>query len=518
MAGKYDVVISLLVFNQPEVTKQCIDSIFKTATSNFLLVISDNNSNQKTADYLKSVADSKKNVVYVKNSENIGFILAHNAVYAKYSELSDMFCVLNNDLIFHTHGWDTSFIQNLKLESKLAQVGPVQAYGYINNQGIGVKRLHKDKPPEYIEGSCFMAKKAAIGDKLFESKYMKFAFCEDADLSFRLRSKGYAIKAIPGISIQHKHHVSFKNEKLDFDFKELERANQRFLVDRWQKYMKIRRFLPTEILIIRDGALGDSFMVEPIARELLNKYPGCNIYVQTKCPEWAAGNSYIKECGPNIRHKRKYDIQINLNMVYESNPKMHIIDAYADAAMVTLDEDKRLPLYHGIGKTEKTVKTAVINAEGSWDSRQWPIDRITAFASYLKGKGYTVKEVGRTESLYTGVGENLIGKLRLREVLKVIAEADLYFGMDGGLAHFAQSVGTDSFLIFGCTNPAFRVHSERTKAVWLDDLPCAGCHHEGNPKTFTACKTGKHECLTGITVEHVINQFEVWEHERNSKA
>ena len=393
----------------------------------------------------------------------------------------------------------------------LAQVGPVQVHGYINAKGIGVPRPIRSNPPEYIGGSCFIAKVAAVGEKLFEDKYMKFAFCEDADLSFRLRAAGMKIAEIPGINIHHKHHVSFKNEKLDFDFKKQELANQRFLIDRWQKYIRLRNFAPLHILIIRTRALGDSFMAEPIARELLNKYPGAHVYIQTACPEWFTPCDYIKECGPNLRAKRKYDIVIDLDMAYERNPKMHVVDAYANAAMVTLDDDKRTPQYLGAKRIRIGRKTAVINAEGSWDSRQWPLERIRGFAAYLKGRGYHVKEVGRTQALYTGVGENLIGGRNLAGINQVIADADLYFGMDGGLAHFAQAMGTRCFLIFGCTNPEYRVHNGAdVKAVWRGDLPCSGCHHEGPPKTFTACKTGNHECLTGITVDEVIEKFEAW--------
>lgn len=512
MADKYDVVISLLVYNQTEVTRECIDSLFGKSRSNFLMVISDNASRKETADYLKSVAAHHKNVVYLRNEENLGYIGGHNAAYEKYSSRSDYFCVLNNDIMIKTDGWDKTFLAALSSSPNLAQVGPAQAHGYINAQGIGVRRPVRNTPPEYISGACFVAKVEAIGARLFEDRYMRFAFSEDADLSFRLRAAGRAIKEMPAVVIHHKHHTSFKNERLDFDFKEQERANQRFLIDRWQKYMRLRNFNPPlQILVIRTRAIGDAFMVEPILRELSRKYPGSEVYFKTLCPQWFTPCDYIRECGPDIAPKRKFDIVIDLDMVYERNPKRHVVDAYADAAMVQIDDDKRIPRYLGPAPFRTGGKTAAINAEGSWASRQWPIERITAFAEYLKGQGYQVKEVGRTPALYTGVGENLIGKLSLKETIAAISGADLYFGMDGGLAHFAQSVGTPCLLIFGCTNPAYRVHpGAKVKAIWRRDLPCSGCHHEGPPKTFTECKTGNHECLTGITVDQVIKEFEAW--------
>lgn len=510
----YDVVISLLVYNQPEVTRQCIESLFATARTNFLLVISDNASREETAAYLRSVAGGRPNVAYIRNDENLGFIGAHNKVYATYADNAEHFCVLNNDLVFGLKGWDSVLLAQLLADEKLAQVGPTQAHGCLNAAGVGVPRSNSRPNLDYIEGSCFIVKTAAVGPKLFESKYMKFAFCEDADLSLRLRAAGHRVKEIPGVMIQHKHHVTFKREKIDFDYKEQERANQRFLLDRWQKYFRTGTFAPLEILVIRTGALGDAFMAEPITRELANKYPGCRIYFQTKAPGWFTPGGAVVECGPDLKRARRYDITINLDMAYEKRPKIHVVDAYAEAATVTLDDDKRVPHYAGPVALVRQEKTAVICAEGSWASRQWPLESIAAFARYLQGRGYRVREVGRTPTLYTGVGENLIGALPLHDVVTAISEADLYFGMDGGLAHFAQSVGTPCLLIFGCTNPAYRLHDHtRTTAVWLGGLSCAGCHHEGGARTFTACRIGTHECLTGISVGHVIEQFEGALHE-----
>ena len=75
--------------------------------------------------------------------------------------------------------------------------------------------------------------------------------------------------------------------------------------------------------------------------------------------------------------------------------------------------------------------------------------------------------------------------------------------------HIAQSVGTPSVIVFGCTCPNYRVHDwTKLKAVWLDqkELECAGCHHwKSAPRYHTNCDRKSILCLEGIKVNDVIN-------------
>jgi GT2 family glycosyltransferase len=510
------LLISLLVYNQLEVTKKCIASVLEKSTSDYHLIISDNASRKETADYLSKIDHPK--VTYLRNEENLGFSTAHNNVFG-LDIPSDYFCVLNNDIIIESEGWDSIFISYMENNKGLAQIGPRQDLGYLTKDGMG--RDNFGRPIDYIGGSCFIVDRELVNQSggLFEDRYMKFAFCEDADLSLRLRAHGYKIGTCVKTKIKHLHNQSFKNEKVDIDFRKLEQKNKAFLIDRWKKYLSNRNFEPMKILIIRDGAIGDTFCIEPIIRELTVKYTKCKIYVQTMCGVSLIKNPNIEEIGRNMRTRHKYDKIIDLNMSYEYDPLKHIVDAYAELANVILDSDKKIPVYYDLPVMDKDSLSEaiaindmiVVNSEGSWESRTWNMDRWKQFINHL-GKSYKIVEVGSNPKSYLGIGDNFIGKRTLQETIQLIQVAKCFVSFDGGLMHFAQAVGTPTFTIFGCTCPNFRIHDwSKARVVWRnqDELHCAGCHHlTDEPVVFTKCYRDKHYCLDGISLNEVITAFE----------
>jgi len=508
------LIISLLVYNQLDVTKKCIQSILENSTSDYQLIISDNASRKDTQDYLSKLKD--KRIKYVRNKENLGFIKAHNNIFnqtqAKY------FCVLNNDLIIKTKGWDNQLINLLESNQGLAQIGNKQEFGYIGDEGKGQPR--KGNPIDYIEGSCFIVNRDYVNNVggLFEEKYMTFAFCEDADLSLRLRSAGYKIAECQDINILHFHHQSFKHEKVEIDFKKHEQENNYFLRTRWKKYLKTRKFEPMKILIDRQGAIGDTLLVEPVIRGLKEKYPQCQIFVNTVCPQPFLNNPYITEYGKSLKHKLQYDLMIDLNMAYEKRPELHVIDAYCKTANITLTPEEKIPRYYGFDKStvQKAKNTLVVCSDNTWKNRMISLATWKKFIQYLKNeKKYYIVEVGINPENYLGVGLNLIGKIPFNETVKVIYQAEMFLSWDSGLMHFAQAMETPIFAFFGCINPQYRIHDwDKATVVWLNDLECAGCHHKlPAPRTFTECNKDKIYCCENITIDLLIDKFE---HRKNN--
>jgi len=501
------LIISLLVYNQLEVTKKCIESILENTTGDFLLIISDNASREDTQEYLSSIKHPK--IKYIRNEENLGFIKAHNNIFN--STNSEYFCVLNNDIIIKTKGWDDIFIGHLEENFKLAQIGPKQAYGYLGEDGRGKPR--RNNPIDYIEGSCFIAVRGYVKDAggLFENKYMGFAFCEDSDLSLRLRNNGYKIAECHSVNVLHFHHQSFKHEKVEVDYKKQEQINNAFLRSRWNKYLSTRKFEPMKILVDRHGAIGDVLCLSAVIEELKNKYPCSKIYVNTHCPQPFLNNPFVEEYGKYLKHKYKYDLMIDLNLAYEKSPREHIVDAYAKKAKVVLGD--KIPKYYGIDKSniEKRKGTIVVCSDNTWKNRMLDLNKWKEFVQHIN-KTHEIIEVGVHPQNYLGIGENYIGKIPFEKTIELIYSADMFCGMDSGLFHFAQAVGTPVFVVFGCINPEYRIHDwDKATVIHLnkDELSCSGCHHEEPfPRTYTECTKDKIYCVENITVEKLIEKFE----------
>ena len=83
--------ILIIVHNQLEYTRQCIESI-QANTKNYNLYIWDNNSNKETREYLETL-----DATLCCSNKNTGFIFPNNAL-AKLTD-SDYIILLNNDTV-----------------------------------------------------------------------------------------------------------------------------------------------------------------------------------------------------------------------------------------------------------------------------------------------------------------------------------------------------------------------------------------------------------------------------------
>ena len=264
------------------------------------------------------------------------------------------------------------------------------------------------------------------------------------------------------------------------------------------------------ILIVRGAAIGDVLCTEPIIRKLTKM--GHRIHFRTIYPGTLMYNKNII----TINEKSAADRIINLNMSYERMPMMHIIDAYSEVVRkvvpgFVLEEKERIPVYNEKLAWKNVKKNVVtVNSEGSWSSRTYDVTKWKQFIRYLKDRGNHIVEIGSDPAKYLGIGDNFYGKLKLNETVELMMESDLYVGMDGGLMHFAQSIGLPMFIIFGCTCPVYRIHNWNiAKVLWknTDELDCAGCHHRRlGPRRETECFCDETACLD-FTVNRVIDTF-----------
>ncbi len=262
--------------------------------------------------------------------------------------------------------------------------------------------------------------------------------------------------------------------------------------------------------VIRGAAIGDVLCAEPIIRKL--SAMGHRIHVSTMYPDTFTFNSVISSINKDVTT----DNVINLDLSYERLPLVHIVDAYVTAVQKVLPEfvlgkNERIPVYNEnfVWKNSNSNIVAV-NSEGSWASRTYDVTRWRQFVTFLKENGNHIIEIGSNPDKYLGIGENYYGKLKLSETIELMQEADVYVGMDGGLMHFAQSIGLPMFVIFGCTCPVYRIHDWHiAKVLWKNsrELNCAGCHHRRlGPRRETECFRESTLCLD-FSVQHVIDTY-----------
>ena len=116
-----DIVIP--VWNQLEYTKECLISLFKSTSLPFRLVVVDNASDTRTAQYLDSVKEKNpEQVSLIRNSENLGWDKAVNQGLL-YSG-SSYACAMNNDTVVYP-GWLSEMVGVAEKDESIGVVNPL---------------------------------------------------------------------------------------------------------------------------------------------------------------------------------------------------------------------------------------------------------------------------------------------------------------------------------------------------------------------------------------------------------
>lgn len=250
------VSIIVVTYNNLELTKKCIDSIFKH-TRNFELIIIDNASTDGTVDYLKSIEGKKmtapntlESVRVIYNDTNIGYIKANNQgiLLSQFRYI----CLLNNDTIV-SHKWMLKLVRCMESHPAIGLVGPYTNYSaghqrinapYRNEQEF--EKLTEDfsqpqREVDFLTGFCLLIKQEVIKScGLLDDDFGMGNF-EDNYLCWLALRAGYKIM-IANCFVHHFGSASFKKDpKVYF---ELMARNQKLFYKKTGRELKISCIMP----------------------------------------------------------------------------------------------------------------------------------------------------------------------------------------------------------------------------------------------------------------------------------
>ena len=233
-----DIVIP--VWNQPLLTKDCVDSIIKnTDCLDYRLIIIDNASDEETKRYLESLKSSTSPRVFlVRNVNNLGFVRAANQGM-RLSE-APYVCLINNDTIA-AKGWLSEMIRIADSSANIGLVNPSSNnLGQRPIKGESIE-TYAEKLKEYagtfIEigsaiGFCMLIKKEVIKRiGVFDEIYGMGNF-EDTDFSRRAIKDGFLCVRACGAYVYHREGTSFGRDKT---FDENFERNRQIYEFRWGK-------------------------------------------------------------------------------------------------------------------------------------------------------------------------------------------------------------------------------------------------------------------------------------------
>nr|WP_049945272.1 glycosyltransferase [Butyrivibrio sp. AC2005] len=210
------VSIIIPVYNQFAYTYNCLQSILDNSWNiSYEVIIADDVSTDDTT----RLSEIAENIRIVRNSENQRFLKNCNNA-AKHAK-GQYILFLNNDTQVQ-HEWLTSLVELIESNDTYGMVGSKLVYpdgslqeaggiiwgdGHAWNYGNGKNPLLPEfnyvKEADYISGAAIMIRTSLwkeIGgfDELFAP-----AYCEDSDLAFEVRKRGYKVMYQPKSIVVH---------------------------------------------------------------------------------------------------------------------------------------------------------------------------------------------------------------------------------------------------------------------------------------------------------------------------
>lgn len=225
IALNQSVSIIIPVYNKSELTRVCLDSIYKSKNNtDFEILVIDNNSTDDTPGVIDEFQRKYNNLFYYRNTENLGFAKANN--YGVKLAKNEFVVLLNNDTEVND-GWLDNLFITIISDTQIASVGSklLFADNTVQHAGVAIIRdlqygdplvarhlnykSHKDNPEvnqvmEYqaLTAACLLLRKSAFEEvKGFDEEYWNGY--EDIDLCFKLREKGYKLVYQPNSIVYH---------------------------------------------------------------------------------------------------------------------------------------------------------------------------------------------------------------------------------------------------------------------------------------------------------------------------
>lgn len=492
--------INIVTIGQTEYLKKCLSTVYATTPKDFPqseINIWENGSSKEVQESVRQAAFSVDKhpsfeLNWLPNDANIGFAAAHNEMVKRSA--GRYLCMLNDDMEIFEEEWAAKMIT--QLSATTLQIG-----GW--NHSV-CNRLNPDghgfcAPPhisEYCDGAFIMMNMEwarALGP--WDTDLFRIAYCEDPDLSLRIRALGYSAKIMPINHIHHRARTTSIIKNIDLDgFASINRIR---LLARWGWYISKRDFL-VRIAVIRAAAAGDTLMATSVVSKIRELAPEAVIDVYTNFPMMFMNNTKIDNChlmSAWEENRRKYHSIIMLNDAYERDTKELSYKAYYKVAGIHDEPIASPELYFSTDELEEADKVIATHkgtygdkpiaifhtGKTNWLGRNLEIEKFEAVARYLHAKGWSIIEVGGKETDKMGIESTKLQghDIPVRVVMAIIGKGDLFVGIDSFPWNIAQTCRVPSVVVFGCINPKYRILDEKkTIAVHSLDKICLGCHHE----------------------------------------
>lgn len=210
--------------------------------------------------------------------------------------------------------------------------------------------------------------------------------------------------------------------------------------------------------------------------------------------------------------------------LYPSPDRRHKVEMHLDAlrrlGVYPRDDERRLTLIPG-AEAERTVSDLLarhsltpkgfiqLHPTSRWMFKSWESEKNAALITALQDAGESIvltaapsepelQFAARVTARLKKPVVDLAGKLNLKQLAALTAQAKIFVGVDSVPMHIAAAVQTPTVVLFGPSGEIEWGPWQVPARVLTSDHPCRPCGQDG-------CGGGKvSECLTDISVDKVL--------------
>ena len=252
----HEPVVSIIIpaYNQFEYTYYCLSSILKYSEGvPYEIILADDCS----IDFTTRIEGVARNILVVRPPENSRFL--KNCNHAARRARGKYLLFLNNDTQVQEH-WLTSLVELMgnhpdigmagsKLvypDGRLQEAGGIvwkdgSAWNYGNGNNPALPEYCYVKDVDYISGASIIIRKELWEETGgFDERYIP-SYCEDSDLAFEIRKRGFRVVLQPKSVVVHFEGMS-NGTDLGQGLKAYQVTNQAKFFDKWKGILEKEHF------------------------------------------------------------------------------------------------------------------------------------------------------------------------------------------------------------------------------------------------------------------------------------
>jgi GT2 family glycosyltransferase len=240
------VSIIVVTYNNLELTRLCVESIFRNTTyPNYEVIIIDNASSDDTRNYLRYLARTQAAVKIVLNDDNRGFSAANNQGLRMAQ--GEFLVLLNNDTVV-PKGWIDPMLRHLDTP-EIGLVGPM-TNSVGNEARIDVTYSSLDQMEDFLDRHiarhrgrifdipmlamfCIAMRREVFEEIGFLDEEFGIGMFEDDDYSRRAQNLGFRTVCARDAFVHHYGQASFKKLIASGAYQKLWDRNQAYFESKW---------------------------------------------------------------------------------------------------------------------------------------------------------------------------------------------------------------------------------------------------------------------------------------------